>query len=134
ERVVEAEHDIKNKLAQTSSEVQGTLSIACSTLISQRFLPEILSEYTTKYPNVSIDLVAGISETIKKNHKDYHVCIIRGERLKDSQCVHLFADPLYMFDTEKFPENKAKQRPLISFKSDDSMHDLVDDWLYHQDN
>lgn len=133
-QVVAAEQNIKNKLAQSSTEVQGTLSIACSSLISQRFLPNILSEYTTAYPNVSIDLVAGISERIKREHKNYHVCIIRGEQLKDSECVRLFADPLYMFDTEKFPKNKIKKRPLISFKSDDSMHDLVDDWLYHQDN
>lgn len=133
-QVVAAEQNIKNKLAQSSTEVQGTLSIACSSLISQRFLPNILSKYTTAYPNVSIDLVAGISERIKREHKNYHVCIIRGEQLKDSECVRLFADPLYMFDTEKFPKNKIKKRPLISFKSDDSMHDLVDDWLYHQDN
>src|SRR5699024_8341219 len=133
-QVVAAEQNIKNKLAQSSTEVQWTLSISCSSLISQRFLPNILSKYTTAYPNVSIDLVAGISERIKREHKNYHVCIIRGEQLKDSECVRLFADPLYMFDTEKFPKNKIKKRPLISFKSDDSMHDLVDDWLYHQDN
>lgn len=133
-QVITAEQDVKNKLAQSSTDVQGTLSIACSSLISQRFLPHILSEYTTAYPNVSIDLVAGISETIKREHKNYHVCIIRGEKLKDSECVHLFADPLYMFDTEEFPKNKIKKRPLISFKSDDSMHDLVDHWLYHQNN
>src|SRR5699024_4214841 len=83
-QVVAAEQNIKNKLAQSSTEVQGTLSIACSSLISQRFLPNILSEYTTAYPNVSIDLVAGISERIKREHKNYHVCIIRGEQLKDS--------------------------------------------------
>jgi DNA-binding transcriptional LysR family regulator len=32
------------------------------------------------------------------------------------------------------PENRIKERPLIAFNSDDSMHELVDNWLYHQDN
>jgi len=133
-QVVESEQAVLNKLAQSSIDVRGTLSIACSSLISQRFLPHILSKYTAAYPNVSIDLVSSISETIKNEHKNYHVCIIRGEPLRDSKCVHLFADPLYIFDTEEFPKNTVKRRPLISFKSDDSMHDVVDDWLYHQDN
>src|SRR5699024_11732012 len=109
----------------------GTLSIASSSLVSQRFLPSILGEYTAAYPKVAIDLETGISEDIKRNHKDYHVCIIRGEKLKESTCIPLFDDPLYIFDTEPFPKDKVKERPLISFKSDDSMYELVDNWLYH---
>src|SRR5690625_2084955 len=59
-KVIEQEQMIKNTLAKSSDEVQGTLSIACSTLISQRFLPAILAAYTNAYPKVSIDLVTGI--------------------------------------------------------------------------
>lgn len=130
-KMLEQDQAIKNMLAETSQEVQGTLSIACSSIISQRFLPSILADFTKAYPKVSIDLVTGISEDIKRNHKNYHVCIIRGEKLKESISERLFADPLYIFDTENFPKNKLKERPLISFKSDDSMHELVDHWLYH---
>lgn len=134
-KVVEREEAILNELAQSSKEVQGTLSIACSSLISQRFLPKILGEYTNRFPKVAIDLVTGISEDIRRDHKKYDVCIIRGEKLKESTCERLFADPLYIFDTEPFPEDEIKERPLISFKSDDSMHELVENWLYyHQDS
>ncbi|WP_404452536.1 LysR family transcriptional regulator [Virgibacillus necropolis] len=129
--VVEGEEALKNSLLESSEEVQGTLSIACSSLISQRYLPAMLAEYTSAYPNVGIDLVTGISEDIKRDHKNYHVCIIRGEKLRESMCSCIFEDPLYIFDTEPFPKNKLKERPLISFKSDDSMHELVDNWLYH---
>lgn len=127
--VIKQEQALQNRLTESSKEVKGTLSIACSSLISQRFLPRILSEFTEKYPKVSIDLVTGISGDIKRNHKNYHICIIRGEKLTESICEHLFEDPLYIFDTEPFPENGLKERPLISFKTDDSMHELVDNWL-----
>ncbi|TFJ94593.1 LysR family transcriptional regulator [Lentibacillus salicampi] len=130
-KVIQEEKVIKNALAQSSGEVQGSLSIACSSLVSQRFLPAILGDYTNAYPKVAIDLVTGISEDIKREHKNYHVCIIRGERLKETVSELLFSDPLYMFDTEPFPTDKLKERPLISFKTDDSMHELVDNWLYH---
>lgn len=129
--IIEQEKLLQSNLAQSKTDVQGTLSIACSSLISQRFLPRILSDYTEAYPKVSIDLVTGISEDIKRNHKSYHVCIIRGEKLKESICERLFQDPLYIFDTEPFPKDTLKVRPLIAFKSDDSMHELVDDWLTH---
>ncbi|MBC5635901.1 LysR family transcriptional regulator [Ornithinibacillus hominis] len=130
-QVIKQEQLLKNRLSKSSNEVHGTLSIACSSVISQRFLPKILGEYTNLYPNVTINLVTGISEDIRRNHKDYHVCITRGEKLKESTSIRLFDDPLYIFDTEPFPKDSLKERPLISFKSDDSMHELVDNWLYH---
>ncbi len=132
EKIIKEEENIKHKLSKFSQEVRGTLSIACSSLVSQRFLPGILANFTKKYPQVAIDLVTGISEMIKQNHTNYHICIIRGEKLKGSVCQRLFADPLYIFDTEPFPKNQLKERPLISFKSDDSYHELVNNWLYHQ--
>lgn len=131
-KVIGREEELKNELAQTSDLVQGTLSIACSSLVSQRYLPSILASYTQTYPRVSIDLVTGISETIEKNHHEYNVCIIRGDQLKDSTCMMLFEDPLYLFDTERFPNDSVKERPLLSFKSDDSMHEVVDQWLSDQ--
>src|SRR5690625_722252 len=127
--IIKQEQALQNRLVESSKEVKGTLSIACSSLISQRFLPRILSKFTVEYPKVSIDLVTGISGDIKRNHKNYHVCIIRGEKLKESMSELLFEDPLYIFDTEPFPEHELKERPLISFKTDDSMHEIVDHWL-----
>jgi len=130
-QVMDKERDLKNRLAESGEDLRGTLSIACSSLISQRFLPAILGEYTQAFPKVAIDLVTGISEDIRRDHKKYHVCIIRGQKLKETTSIRLFDDPLYIFDTEPFPADKLKERPLISFKSDDSMHELVDNWLYH---
>ena len=114
--------------------MRGTLSIACSSVISQRYLPSILAKFTKKYPLVSIDLVTGMSEDIKRNHSKYHVSIVRGDKIKDSTSILLFKDPLYIFDTKPFDDDAVKERPLISFKSDDSLQDLMNHWLfYHQD-
>lgn len=131
--VIARESTIKNTLAATSTEVRGTLSIACSSVISQRYLPSILAKFMNMYPNVSIDLVTGMSEDIKQEYSDYHVTIVRGEKSKDNTSILLFKDPLYIFDTEPFESRTVKDRPLISFKSDDSLQDLINHWLfYHQ--
>lgn len=132
--VVERETKIKNTLAATSTEVRGTLSIACSSVISQRFLPGILAKFTKMYPKVSIDLVTGMSENIKRENNKYHVTIVRGDKIKDNTSILLFKDPLYIFDTEPFKEGHVKERPLISFKSDDSLHDLMNHWLFYHQN
>ncbi len=132
--VVERENSIKNMLAATSTDVRGTLSIACSSVISQRFLPGILAKFTTMYPHVSVDLVTGMSENIKQEHTKYHVTIVRGKKIKDNTSILLFKDPMYIFDTEPFQKGIVKDRPLISFKSDDSLNDLMNHWLFYHQN
>lgn len=132
EAILERERALKEELAYTNENVRGTLSIACSSLISQRFLPNILAVFTNRYPEVSIDLVTGISETITRDREKYHVSITRGDALKDATCIRIFEDPLYIFDTLPFPQGDLKKRPLISFKSGDSMNNLVDHWLHDQ--
>jgi len=132
QEVVERETEIKNTLAASSIEVRGTLSIACSSLISQRYLPNILAKFTQKYPLVSIDLVTGMSEHIKREYNNFHISIVRGAQLKDLSSVLLFKDPLYIFDTKEFSKDKLKKRPLISFKSDDDLQDMMNHWLFYR--
>lgn len=130
--VVDRELQIKNKLAVTSEEVRGTLSIACSTVISQRYLPKVLSKFMKKYPKVTIDLVTGTSSDIKNDYSNYHISIVRGESIKDLESTLLFEDPLYIFDTEPFTKGEIKKRPLISFKSDDGLEEVINHWVANQ--
>src|SRR5690625_1295953 len=108
--VVEREKEIKNRVAASSVDVRGTLSIACSSVISQQYLPIILAKFTKKYPLVSIDLVTGMSENLKRDYAKYHITIVRGEKIKDNTSVLLFKDPLYIFDTEPFHHDQVKER------------------------
>lgn len=129
--VIQHEMAIKNALAASSAEVRGTLSIASSSVISQRYLPGILDKFTAMFPLVSIDLVTGLSENLKQEQNKYHATIIRGPKNDDVTSKLLLKDPLYIFDTEAFEETEVKKRPFISFKSDDSLQEATDYWLYH---
>lgn len=129
EHLVKLEEEVRNKLAKSSENVSGTLSIACSSVVSQRYLPKILAEFTQKFPLVSIDLVTGLSEQIKDGYDQYHVSIVRGNPIKDSTSILLFEDPLYIFDTEPITEEDIKTRPLIFFKSDHILEDSMNQWI-----
>jgi DNA-binding transcriptional LysR family regulator len=130
--VISRELEIKNKLAASSKEVRGTLSIACSTVISQRYLPKILAKFMQNYPKVTIDLVTGTSSDIKEDFVNYHVSIVRGDKIKDLESTLLFEDPLYIFDTEPITKGEVKKRPLISFKSDDGLEEVINNWMANQ--
>ena len=69
-------------------EVNGTISIGCSSLIGQTLLPEVLSLYNSQFPNVEIQVQVGSTEQIKANHRDYHVMITRGNKVMNLTNTH----------------------------------------------
>src|SRR5699024_1551339 len=79
-KVLQKQKALKNTLALSSEEVRSTLSIACSTVISQQYMPQILAKFTKMYPLVSVELVTGLSEHLKNELDNYHVTILRGEK------------------------------------------------------
>ncbi|ARI78939.1 LysR family transcriptional regulator [Halobacillus mangrovi] len=128
--VIKNEEALRNRLALTNSSISGTLSIGASSLFSQYFLPEVLRVFTEKYPDVTVDLVTGVSEEIRQSAEDFHVCVIRGEPLNEFECDRLFSDPLHLFDT--YPLKKGEERPFIEFKSDPGFQRLIENWMSSQ--
>ncbi|WP_226585261.1 LysR family transcriptional regulator [Halobacillus litoralis] len=126
-QVVEKEAELRNRLSTAKGKVAGTLFIGASSLYSQHFLPQILQSFTKKYPEVTIDLVTGVSEEIRQSASSFHVCIVRGDPLKDYSSIHLLDDPLYLFDYTSltFPSD----RPFIEFKSDPDFQRLIESWV-----
>ncbi|MGP4062647.1 LysR family transcriptional regulator [Halobacillus sp. H74] len=129
--VMKREEQLWTRLAKAKGKVAGTLSIGASSLFSQYFLPDILEKFTAQHPEVTIDLVTGVSEEIRQNAHSFHICIVRGEPLKDYEKFHLLDDPLYLFD--RYPLRSKLTRPFIEFKSDPEFQKLIERWMYAQD-
>lgn len=53
-----------DKMQAHIGEVNGTISIGCSSLIGQTLLPEVLSLYNAQFPNVEIQVQVGSTEQI----------------------------------------------------------------------
>src|SRR5699024_11622202 len=81
--VVEREHNVKNRLSASSVAVKGTLSIACSSLISQRYLTQILAKFTKEHPLVTLYSVTATSVEIRHKLNNKQSSIICEENEKD---------------------------------------------------
>ncbi|GEN55446.1 LysR family transcriptional regulator [Halobacillus faecis] len=126
ENVLDQEDMLQEKLAQVEGKVAGTLSLGASSLYSQHFLPDLLQSFTKAYPDVTIDLVTGVSEEIRQAASPFHIAIVRGEPIEDYESFHLWSDPLFLLDT--VPIGKG-ERPLIEFKSDPGFQKLIETWM-----
>ena len=108
-------------------EVNGTISIGCSSLIGQTLLPEVLSLYNTQFPNVEIQVQVGSTEQIKANHRDYHVMITRGNKVMNLSNTHLFNDEHYFIYPKDCREDVTKL-PFIEFQADPIYINQIKQW------
>ncbi|MCU5745769.1 LysR family transcriptional regulator [Staphylococcus sp. SQ8-PEA] len=120
-----------DKMQAHIGEVNGTISIGCSSLIGQTLLPEILNLYTRQFPNVEIQVQVGSSEQIKANQKDYHVMIVRGNKIMNHSNTHLYDDEHY-FIYPKDRKEDVSNLPFIEFQADPIYINQIKDWYSHQ--
>ncbi|RXI96621.1 LysR family transcriptional regulator [Anaerobacillus alkaliphilus] len=131
EDMISGEKQLFDEISKVSKTVNGRLSLGVSSVVGQYLLPKILETYITNFPDVKIELVTGLSQSIRKTASDFHLSIVRGEKMKGLKCVELFSDRLFLVNKKT---SNSKERILIEFQSDHSLHSMVDEWfLQHPD-
>ncbi len=124
--------EVFEQIAATVDQVNGTLKIACASIVGQSWLPQVLKEFVERYPKVQISLITGWSSEIVKalNEREAHIGIVRGRTDWKNTKHHLFRDQLYLVDKEitALDEVKEATRPFIQFKSDSNYHQEIQHW------
>ena len=118
---------IRTKIQAHIGEVNGTISIGCSSLIGQTILPRVLSLYNTQFPNVEIQVQVGSTEQIRSNHRDYHLLITRGNKVMNLKNIHLFDDEHYFIYPKERHEDVSKL-PFIEFQADPIYINQINHW------
>lgn len=124
--------EVFETIQSLTTKVNGTLKIACASIIGQNWLPKVLKEYVTLYPEAKISLITGWSSEIIKALYDgeAHIGIVRGQAEWKGKKVHLFRDMMYLVDTEitSIDDILTTDRPFIQFKSDSTYYQEIQQW------
>lgn len=124
--------EIFEQLHTLSEKVHGTLKIACASIIGQNWLPRVLKDFITLYPEAKVQLITGWSSEIVRALYDgeAHIGIVRGQTDWKGPKIHLFKDTLYLVDKEisSLEEVMKTERPFIQFKSDSTYYEEIQQW------
>jgi len=130
--MITKKEEIYENIQSLNSKVHGTLKIACASIVGHTWLPTVLKDFVTQYPDAKISLITGWSSEIVKSLYDgeAHVGIVRGHTDWKGSKQHLFRDTLYLVDTEitSVEEVFNTERPFIQFKSDSNYYQEIQQW------
>ncbi|BDH60967.1 putative HTH-type transcriptional regulator YkuM [Lysinibacillus sp. PLM2] len=124
--------EVFESIQALNSKVHGTLKIACASIVGQNWLPKVLKEFVTTYPDAKISLITGWSSEIVKAlyEGDAHIGIVRGQAEWKGKKIHLFRDMMYLVDKEikEIDDILTTNRPFIQFKSDSNYYQEIQLW------
>lgn len=131
-QTVARQQEVMETIQSLTSKVSGTLKIACASIVGQNWLPKVLKEFVTLYPEAKISLITGWSSEIIKALYDgeAHIGIVRGQVEWRGEKIHLFRDTMYLVDTEitSMEDILTTDRPFIQFKSDSNYYQEIQQW------
>ena len=124
--------EVFDAIQSLNTKVHGTLKIACASIVGHNWLPKVLKEFVTLYPDTKISLMTGWSSEIVKAlyEGEAHIGIVRGQADWRGKKIHLFRDMMYLVDTEiqDLEEVVYSDRPFIQFKSDSDYYQEIMQW------
>lgn len=130
--LLQRKEEIFETIQALSSKVHGTLKIACASIVGQNWLPQVLKDFITQYPDAKLSLITGWSSEIVRALYDgeAHIGIVRGQIDWKGPKIHLFRDNLYLVDKEitAVEEVLSTDRPFIQFKSDSNYYQEIQQW------
>lgn len=124
--------EVFDAIQALNAKVHGTLKIACASIVGHNWLPKVLKDYMTLYPDTKISLMTGWSSEIVKAlyEGEAQIGIVRGSADWRGKKIHLFRDMMYLVDTEiqHLEEVAYSDRPFIQFKSDSDYYQEIMQW------
>src|SRR5699024_2835932 len=104
--------------------------LSASSIFSRYKLPEILSEFSEKYPSVRFNVLTGWSEevfnSIYKNSSQ--VGILRGSYNLSAIKRLLMEEKLLIVSKDPIDVKNLPELPRIYYKTDTSLKTLIDNW------
>lgn len=120
----------KEHVLSMSSHVKGTINIGASNAIAQYILPNLLSKFLNRYPEVEPHVLTGFSPYLTDlliNEK-IHVAFLR----EDLEWLHykkfLTKEAIYLVSKEPVEIENLPSLPRINYKTNQSLKSLMDVW------
>ncbi|OPG17360.1 LysR family transcriptional regulator [Ferroacidibacillus organovorans] len=121
---------IKDRVANTGSNVRGILRLGVSSIFAHYRLPELLKVFLQHYPDVEINVKTGWSTEILQSvyREEVHIGIIRGDFQWPEHRHRLYYEPIHIVSKREVDLAVLPKLPRIQYKTDLPLKNMIDSW------
>lgn len=122
---------LKEQALLSKNKVCGTLNIGCSLNFAHYYLPKILKKYTTLYPDVDVQIIAGQSKDLYNmlQRDEISFAILRGEFQWADEMKLVSSEPMCLVCSNDNVGRPLSDYPYIGHHTDVMLDSLINNWL-----
>src|SRR5699024_4381303 len=121
---------LQENIKSLSNKTSGTIRIGIIRALSMYLLPELLSSFLNKYPDVNINIVTGFSaELMKSLANNYvHLVILREDIEWPYYKKNISSSRISIFSKTPIDFFQLPNLPRINYKTNPSLQTIIEKW------
>lgn len=121
---------MKDNIDDMEHGIAGTLKIGASSNFAQYVLPDLLKDFSSKYPHVRFNVMTGWSSMVHGalSKGNIHLGIVRTDYPGHKHKMLLNKEPLYIISQEKLDLKKLPEYKQIEYSTDNSLKEIINHW------
>lgn len=130
ERMIAELKRVKEEVTSMSSIIKGKLYIGASTAVAQYVLPDLLSRFVSRYPEVEPHVLTGFSPYLTDlliNEK-IHIAFLRDNLEWEHDKRLLSTEGIYLVSKNPLDLDELPKLPRINYKTNQSLKSMIDLW------
>ncbi|NEU32120.1 LysR family transcriptional regulator [bacterium LRH843] len=122
--------ELHESISSLDDKVTGTLHIGATRALSMYLLPDLLSKFLVKYPEIKVNIITGFSSELMRNlaNNYVHIVILR----EDIEWSHykkcISSEDVSIVSRASVNFKELFTLPRIDYKTNPSLKALIDDW------
>lgn len=130
EEMIERWKTLKRNLDNMAKDIKKTFKIGACNNFARKILPEILSKYQKKYPNVKFEIMTGWNSDVYKMlcNKEVEIALIKGNYEWSQGEEVLFEDTFCAINSESIDIADLPEMKRIEYDTDVRIKDILDNW------
>ncbi len=119
-----------DQVKHLGDDASGKINIGSANSFSCYRLPQVLKEFNTNYPNITVDIKSFVSEDIYKLMRSgkISVSIIRGNKPLGFDYKLIDSEPLCIVSKKKLTMEDLKSTPYIKYQTSYDLRKAMDNW------
>ncbi|WP_409300318.1 LysR family transcriptional regulator [Peribacillus sp. SCS-155] len=120
----------KDHMQNMQREVNGTLRLGVSSNFARYRLPEVLKNFSVRFPSVQFSVKTGWSNDIMNllGSTKVQVGIVRNDYQWKGEKVLLAKESLMLISKKELQFNQIAKMPFIDYSTDPSLRNLINHW------
>lgn len=129
-KMIKQMQDLKESIQSMAKKAEGTLNLGVSRTTGQYLLPNMLKDYITHFPDVTVNVTTGFNKEIEEMlyYGDIHIAILRGNRYSYEKDILLKKEPIFITSIQKIDVMDLPKLKQISYQKKSALNNIVNKW------